>query len=112
MITNRHDGASTGSSRMRSPANNVFPRKEPVAPAEATNMVERLEEKHRCLGVFNGVSLHADFLGLLADVGQEFSVGAGAVRAKLVEDLGQRGRGHGDLAEVVEKRDLGRLVGR
>ena len=111
VITNSHNGTSTGSSRVGCPANNVLAGKEPVAPAKAANVVERLEEKHRCLGVFDGVFLYTNFFGLLADVGQELAVGTGAVRAELMEDLGQGGLGHGDLAEVVEERNLDWLVG-
>jgi hypothetical protein len=91
---------------MRSAANNILAGEQPVAPAEAANMIQSPEEEDCCLGVLDGVLLHADFLGLFANVREEFAVGVGAVGAEFVEDLGEGGRRHGDLAEMVEEGDL------
>lgn len=91
---------------MRRPTNNILAREQPMTPAEAANMVQSPEEEHGRLGVLDRVLLHADFLGLFADVGEEFAVGVGAVGAEFVEDFCERGGGHGDLAEVVKEGDL------
>lgn len=91
---------------MGSATDDVFTGKEPVTPAEAADVVERLQEQHGCLGVFDSVFLDSDFLGLLPDIGQEFAVREGTVGTELVQDFSQGGLGHGDLAEVVEEGDL------
>lgn len=95
---------------MGSAAKDILACEEPVAPAEAANVVESLEEENGCLGVFDGVFLHTDILGLFANVGQEFTLRTGAVGAELVENLGQRSFGHRNLAEVIQERDLDLLV--
>ena len=91
---------------MRRATDDVLAREEPVAPAEAADVVESLEEEDRGLGVFDGVFLHANLAGLFADVSQELAVRARAVSAELVQDLGEGSLGHGDFAEVVEDGDL------
>jgi hypothetical protein len=54
---------------MRRATNDILAGKQPVTPAEAAYVVESPEEEDGCLGVLHGVLLHADFLGLFADVG-------------------------------------------
>lgn len=71
-------------------------------------MVQSQEEKRRRLRVLHGVLLNANFLGLFANVGEEFAVGLGPVGAEFVEDLSEWSGGHGDLAEVVDEGDLKR----
>lgn len=95
---------------MRRTTNDVLAGKQPVAPAEAPNMVQGLQEQHGCLRVLDCVFSHAEVLGLLADVGEELAVWKGPVGAELVKDLCERGRGHGDFTEVVQEGDLLALV--
>lgn len=64
-------------------------------------MIQRLQEKNSSLNVLDCVLAHAHFLRFGVDVGEEFAVGEGAVGAEFVEDFGEGGGGHGDLAEVV-----------
>lgn len=94
---------------MGSTTNDVLAGEEPVAPAEAAHMVQRLEEEDGGLGVLDREFLDTDLLGLLADVGQELAVRMRAVGAEFVKNLRQRSRGHGDLAEVVEKGNLSKV---
>ena len=84
----------------------VLAGKEPVAPSEAAHMVENLQEKNGSLRVLDRVLLDSDFLGLLTNVSQELSVREWAVCTEFVKNLREGGRGHGDLAEVIQKGNL------
>lgn len=83
------------------PTNDILPRKQPVTPAKAPHMVQCLQEKNSGLDILDCVLAHAHFRCFGVDVREEVAVGVGAVGTKFVENFGERGRGHGDLAEVV-----------
>lgn len=91
---------------MRRATNDILAGKQPVAPSEAADMVQGLQEEDGCLGIVDREVTDADFGGFGVQVGKECAVGEGAVGAELVEDFGQGGGGHGDLEEVVEEGDL------
>lgn len=104
--THSNDGATASRSWVRSTTDDVLAGKEPVPPAEATDMVQCLQEQHGSLGVLDSVFLDTDLLGLFTDVGQELAVRERAIGTEFVENFGERGGWHGDLAEVVEQGDL------
>jgi hypothetical protein len=62
-----------------------------MAPAEAADVVQRLEEQDGSLRVLDGKVANVDFGGLGVDVGEEFAVREGSVGAELVQDLGEGG---------------------
>lgn len=74
---------------MRRATNDILTREQPVSPAETADVVQRAQEENCGLGVLDGVFLDAKFFGLFADVGEEFTVGKGAIGAEFVEDLGE-----------------------
>lgn len=76
---------------MRRPLDDILPSKQPVTPAEATDVVQRLEEQDRGFCILDGEIADVDFGGLGVDVGEEFTVGEGSVGAELVQDLGEGG---------------------
>lgn len=104
--TDRDNRTSASGSRVRRPPYNVLACEQPVTPAEAAHMVERLQEEHCCLGVLDGVVAHTKLVGLFADIGEEFTVWTGPVGTELVENLCEGGGWHGDLTEMIKKGDL------
>lgn len=101
-----NNGAATCGSRVRSAADDVLAGEEPVAPAEAANVVQSAKEKNGSLRVLHSVVLNADLFGLLPDVCQELAMGKRAISTELMKDFSEWGFGHGNFAEVVEQRDL------
>lgn len=99
--TYRNDRATSRSSWMRSSANDILPREQPVSPAEAAYVVKRLEKEDHCLLIFHGELTNGEFLGLFTDMLEECTVGFRSIVAELVQDLGQWCGGHGNLEEVV-----------
>lgn len=95
---------------MRRTTNDVLAGKQPVAPAEAPNMVQGLQEQHGRLRVLDCVFAHAEVLGLLADVGKELAVWKRPIGAELVKDLCEWSRRHGDFTEVIQEGNLFVLV--
>lgn len=91
---------------MRRPTNDILAGKEPVAPAEAADVVQGPQKQHSRLRILDSIAPHVEILSLFADVGEELAVWTGAVGAELVENFGERGGRHGDLAEVVEEWNL------
>lgn len=89
--TYRNNRTPTRSSRMRRPTNNILARKQPMTPAEAPHMVERLQEENRSLDVFDSVLAHTHFRCFGVDVREEVAVGVGTVGAEFVEDFGEGG---------------------
>lgn len=81
-----------------------------MTPAEAPHMVQGLQEEDGGLGILDDEVADADLRSLGVHVRQELAVREGAVSAELVQDLGEWGGGHGDLAQVVEEGDLGGLA--
>lgn len=91
---------------MRSAADDVLAGEEPVAPAEAANVVQSSQEKNGSLRVLHSVVLNTDLFGLLPDVCQELAMGKRTISAELMEDFSEWGFGHGNFAEVIEQGDL------
>lgn len=69
-------------------------------------MVQSPEEEDSGFDVLDNVVGYTDLFGGFVDVRQELALGQGSVGAELVENLGEGGLRHGDLAEMVEKGDL------
>lgn len=77
-----------------------------MPPAEAADMVQRLEKQDRSLCILDREGADVELCGFGVDVRQKFAVGEGSVGAELVQDFSQRGGGHGDLEEMIQKGDL------
>lgn len=75
---------------MRRPSNNVFAGKQPMAPAEASHMIQCLEVKNSRIDVLDSIAAHIHLLGFGINVGEEFAVRQRTVGTEFVEDLGKR----------------------
>lgn len=95
---------------MRSPPDNVLSGEQPVSPSEAADVVQGLEEEDNGLRVFLREVKDANLLGFRVHVGEELAVRKRPISTELMQNLGEGSGRHGDLEEVVQKRNLGDVL--
>lgn len=104
--THRDDRTASSRRRMGRPADDILSGEQPVAPTETADVVERLEVQDGRLRILNGKVADAELFSPASNKRKEFAMRTWPVGAELVEDFRQGSVRHGDLQEMVEKRDL------
>ncbi|KAL2289843.1 hypothetical protein FJTKL_01146 [Diaporthe vaccinii] len=119
----RDDGAAARCGGVVRHLEDVLLAEAPMAPAELAHLVQQLQPEPSALpdGLVvlaraglqaQGEPAQAQLDGAVAHVLQEGAVVRGPVLAEVLEDLGERGVGHGDLEEVVHEGDHGVVCAR
>lgn len=73
---------------MRGASNNILARKQPVAPAEAADVVESLQVENCSFLILSREFLNTELFGCSLDICEELAMRPGTVGAELVQDLG------------------------